>query len=206
VIPVNSPAGTGEQPPKPAEPGTPPDPAKLAAPPAAPGASVPGRKAPVDEKTYQIGAEDVVGVGVWGDPRLSGQFVVRPDGKISIPLIGDVMASGKTPAQLQETIGTALQEKYIKSPDVNVQILQVHSKKYFIEGEVNKPGPYELIVPTTVLEGLSNAGGFRDFANTKKIRILRGSKVLYFNYKEVTNGKKLDQNIYLEPGDHIIIR
>jgi polysaccharide export outer membrane protein len=202
MIPVNPPAGNADQPPKPADLVGTADPAKLAA----PEASVRTPKAPVDEKTYHIGAEDVVGVGVWGDARLSGQFVVRPDGKISIPLIGDVQASGKTPAELEETIGSALQEKYIKSPDVNVQILQVHSKKYFIEGEVNKPGPFDLIVPTTVLEGLSNAGGFRDFANTKKIRILRGAKVLYFNYKEVTNGKKLEQNVYLEPGDHIIVR
>jgi polysaccharide export outer membrane protein len=90
-------------------------------------------------------------------------------------------------------------------PEVTVGVERVNSKKYYITGEVNRPGAYPLLVPTTVLEGLVNAGGFRDFANTKKITILRGSDRLKFNYKEVTKGKKMEQNIVLQNGDEIIV-
>ena len=180
------------------------DPAKLAAPTPSPEAKLPGT-APVDAKTYIMGAEDVIYVRVWRDNDVSGQFLVRPDGRISVPLIGDVTASGRTPEQLEKDIAERL-SKFIKDPQVNVAILSVGSKKYFILGEVNKPGSFPLVVPTNVLEALVNAGGFRDFANTTKISILRGDKVLTFNYKQVTRGKKPEQNILLEPGDKIIVK
>jgi len=106
--------------------------------------------------------------------------------------------------QLTKTI-TELLGKYINNPDVNVMVQDVRSKKYYIDGEVNKPGTYLLVTPTTVLEALSNAGGFRDFANTKKIRILRQGNVLHFNWKDVSRGKNLEQNIKVESGDHIIV-
>jgi polysaccharide export outer membrane protein len=147
----------------------------------------------------------VIFVKVWRDNDVSGQFLVRPDGRISVPLIGDVTASGRTPEQLEKDIADRL-SKFIKDPQVNVGILAVGSKKYFILGEVNKPGSFPLVVPTNVLEALVNAGGFRDFANTSKILILRGSKVITFNYKQVTRGKKPEQNIFLEPGDKIIVK
>jgi polysaccharide export outer membrane protein len=179
-------------------------PANLAAPKPSGELQVPGA-APVDVKTYVIGAEDVIFVKVWRDNDVSGQFLVRPDGRISVPLIGDVTASGRTPEQLEKDIADRL-SKFIKDPQVNVGILAVGSKKYFILGEVNKPGSFPLVVPTNVLEALVNAGGFRDFANTSKILILRGSKVITFNYKQVTRGKKPEQNIFLEPGDKIIVK
>jgi polysaccharide export outer membrane protein len=179
------------------------DPAKLAAPTPSPEAKVPGF-APVDSKTYIIGAEDVIFVRVWRDNDVSGQFLVRPDGRISVPLIGDVTASERTPEQLEKDISERL-SKFIKDPQVNVGILSVGSKKYFILGEVNRPGSYPLVVPTNVLEALVNAGGFRDFAKTTKILILRGDKHFTFNYKQVTRGKNSDQNIFLEPGDKIIV-
>ncbi len=179
-------------------------PADLAAPKASRESSIPGT-APVDTKTYVIGAEDVIFVKVWRDNDVSGQFLVRPDGRISVPLIGDVTASGCTPEQLEKDISERL-SKFIKDPQVNVGILAVGSKKYFILGEVNKPGSFPLVVPTNVLEALVNAGGFRDFANTSKILILRGNKVITFNYKQVTRGKKPEQNILLEPGDKIIVK
>jgi len=161
--------------------------------------------APVDTKTYVIGAEDVIFIKVWRDNDVSGQFLVRPDGRISVPLIGDVTASGRTPEQLEKDIADRL-SKFIREPQVNVGILAVGSKKYFILGEVNKPGSFPLVVPTNVLEALVNAGGFRDFANETKILILRGDKVFTFNYKQVTRGKKTEQNILLEPGDKIIVK
>jgi polysaccharide export outer membrane protein len=179
-------------------------PADLAVPKPTPEAKMPGA-APVDTKTYVIGAEDVIFIKVWRDNDVSGQFLVRPDGRISVPLIGDVTASGRTPEQLEKDIADRL-SKFIREPQVNVGILAVGSKKYFILGEVNKPGSFPLVVPTNVLEALVNAGGFRDFANTAKILILRGSKVITFNYKQVTRGKKPEQNIFLEPGDKIIVK
>jgi len=197
-----------EQASPPAKPATPAatetNPADLAVPKQSPEAKIPGA-APVDSKTYVIGAEDVIFIKVWRDNDVSGQFLVRPDGRISVPLIGDVTAAGCTPEQLEKDISDRL-SKFIKDPQVNVGILAVGSKKYFILGEVNKPGSFPLVVPTNVLEALVNAGGFRDFANTSKILILRGSKVLTFNYKQVTRGKKPEQNILLEPGDKIIVK
>jgi polysaccharide biosynthesis/export protein len=178
------------------------DPAKLAKP-NAQGEKILGG-APVDSNTYVIGAEDVLSISVWHEPELTRQVVVRPDGKITLPLVNELPAAGLTTARLSETISQALL-KYMNAPEVNVSVQQVNSKKYYIQGEVLKPGSYPLVVPTTVMEGLANAGGFKDFANTKKIAILRGTERLRFNYKEVRGGKRLDQNILLQPGDQIIV-
>jgi polysaccharide export outer membrane protein len=178
-------------------------PANLAAPKPSADVKIPGA-APVDARTYVIGPEDVIFVRVWRDNDVSGQFLVRPDGRISVPLIGDVQAADRTPEQLEKYIAERL-SKFIRDPQVNVGILAVGSKKYFILGEVNKPGAFPLVVPTNVLEALVNAGGFRDFANQSKILILRGDKHFTFNYKQVTRGKKPEQNLLLEPGDKIIV-
>ena len=160
--------------------------------------------APIDSSQYIIGAEDVLAVSVWHEPEMTRQVVVRPDGKITLPLINEVMAAGLTPAQVSGLIAKALL-KYMNAPEVNVSIQQVNSKKYYIQGEVLKPGSYPLVVPTTIMEGLANAGGFRDFADTKKITILRGTERLRFNYKEIRNGKHLEQNVLLQPGDQIFV-
>ncbi len=160
--------------------------------------------AAVDPNKYLIGPEDIIFIRVWREPDFTSPAAVRPDGKITMPLIGDVQAADQTPSQLTKAI-TELLGKYINNPDVNVIVTDVRSKKYYLDGEVNKPGTYLLVTPTTILEALSNAGGFRDFANTKKIRILRRGKILPFNYKDVSKGKNLDQNIYVESGDHIIV-
>ncbi|MGB7760935.1 MAG: polysaccharide biosynthesis/export family protein, partial [Bryobacteraceae bacterium] len=176
------------------------DPAKMAAPAAA------TKSVPPSTKVYIIGAEDILRIVIWNNAPMSGEFTVRPDGAISIPLLGDVMVSGRTPQQVEEDIAHRLVDgQLIRDPHVSVGLTAVHSKKYYIQGEVNKPGSYDLVVPTTIMEGLVNAGGFRDFANTRKIRILRGSQELKFNYNLVSHGKNLDQNVYLEPGDQIIV-
>ena len=158
----------------------------------------------VDPHKYIIGAQDVLSVQVWRENDLSGEKVVRPDGKISFPLIGEMQASGITPDELAKNISAAF-SKFINNPEVTVSLLAVNSKKYYIDGEVNKPGEYRLVTPTTILEALSEAGGFREFAKTTKIRVLRGTTSLKFNYREVSHGKKMDQNVYLESGDHIIV-
>lgn len=176
------------------------DPAKMAAPAAATKAT------PPSTRVYVIGAEDVLRVVIWNNAPMSGEFSVRPDGAISIPLLGDVMVAERTPQQVEEDITRRLVDgQLIRDPHVSVGLTAVHSKKYYIQGEVNKPGSYDLVVPTTVMEGLVNAGGFRDFANTRKIRILRGSQEFKFNYNQVSHGKNREQNIYLEPGDQIIV-
>jgi polysaccharide export outer membrane protein len=163
-----------------------------------------GSAAAVDPNKYLIGPEDVIFIRVWREPDFTLPAAVRPDGKITMPLIGDVQAGDQTPTQLTKNL-TQLLGKYLNNPDVNVIVTDVRSKKYYIDGEVGKPGSYLLVTPTTVLEALSIAGGFRDFANSKKIRILRKGNILHFNYKEVSSGKKLEQNILVESGDHIIV-
>jgi polysaccharide export outer membrane protein len=185
---------------------TKPEPTKpQSAPPPNPAGTTETSVAAVDPNKYLIGPEDVLYIRVWREPDFTLPVVIRPDGKITMPLIGEVQAGGLTPMQLTKNL-TELLTKYINSPDVTVFVTDVRSKKYYIDGEVNRPGSFPLITPTTILEALSNAGGFREFSNPAKIRILRGSTVLKFNYKEVTAGKKMEQNILVENGDHIIVK
>jgi len=180
------------------------DPAAQAKPPANPSDKPPTGQSP---GTYVIGAEDVLNILVWHEAELSKQVIVQPDGKITLPLVNDVIASGLTPEQLAATIKKELM-KVMVAPEVSVAVQQVNSKKYYIQGEVSHPGAFPLAVPTTVMEGLANAGGFRDFANLKNIKILRnhGAETLKFNYKEVSQGKHLEQNVLLQPGDQIIVK
>lgn len=159
--------------------------------------------APVDPKTYRIGAEDLLGINVWKEREFSGQYVVRPDGKITMQLIGELTAAGLTPEQFQVKVADAL-TKYLNQPQVIVSVLQVRSKRYFVSGEVGRSGPVALVTPTTVLQALSSAG-LREWANKKKIVIMRGTERIKFNYNDVIKGKKLEQNIFLQDGDHIFV-
>jgi polysaccharide export outer membrane protein len=171
---------------------------------------VPVGGAPV-EKTFVIGAEDVLQIWVLQQPNISAQYTVRPDGIISVPMVGDVRASGLTTEQLEASIAERLKaNEIVIDPSVTVGVTQVKSRKYFISGEVNKPGEQYLVVPTRVSEALANAGGFRDFAKKTSIRIIRimpdgQPKTFKYNDKDVSRGKKLEQNIFLEPGDHIYV-
>jgi polysaccharide export outer membrane protein len=159
--------------------------------------------APVDPKTYVIGPEDILYVQVFHEPEMTRAVGVRPDGKITMPLIGDMQAAGLTPerfgAQLKQALST-----YLHNPDVTISLGQVNSKRYTVAGGVQRPGPYPLVLPTKVFDALSNVG-FKDFANLKKIVIIRGDKRIKFNYKDVLHGKNLEQNILLEPGDTIYV-
>jgi polysaccharide export outer membrane protein len=158
----------------------------------------------VDPHTYSIGAGDVLFVKVWREMDFTGPYTVRPDGKITIPLVGDMQAAGLTPERLGEQLKQALGD-YINNPDVSVSLQQINSKKFFISGEVIRPGEYTLTTPTRVFDALANAAGFRDFANKKKIIIIRGAERIKFNYMDVLKGKDLDQNIFVENGDTIVV-
>jgi polysaccharide export outer membrane protein len=160
--------------------------------------------APVDPKTYVIGPEDILLIRVWREPELSGAVQVRPDGKIAMQLIGEIEAAGQTPEGLKNRIADMLQE-YILKPEVYISLQSVQSRKYHITGEVNRSGTFPLVVPTTILEALTNAGGFKEFANVKKITILRKGKIIKFNWNDVTKGKNMEQNVLLENGDYIVV-
>lgn len=141
---------------------------------------------------------------VWREPELSGLVSVRPDGKINLLLVGEIEASELTPVELESKV-TKAYEKILKNPIVTIQVQKVESKRYFLSGEVMKSGAFPLVRPMTILEALTLAGGTREFANTKKIIIMRGTERIKFNYNEVIKGKKLEQNISLQPGDHIYV-
>ena len=155
-----------------------------------------------DSARYVLGANDLVQVQVWGDKNFTGMYAIGPDGMMSLPLITDFKAVGLTTVGLKDLITEKLQD-FIKEPEVTVQLLRNNSKKYTLIGGVLKTGPYPLMQETTILDALAAAGGFRDFANLKKIYLLRGTKQYHFNYKEVIAGKHMEQNILIEDGDII---
>lgn len=163
-----------------------------------------GAAAPVDPKNFVLGPEDVVLVKVWKEPDLSGPVRIRVDGKISLPLGGELVAAGKTPEQLAQDI-TKVMSSFVNNPLVIVSVQEVRSKKYSITGEIARPGLYPLVTPTTVMEAIVQAGGLKEYAKKKKITILRGGKLLKFNYDEVIRGKNPAQNILLENGDLIVV-
>lgn len=156
---------------------------------------------------YVIGADDVLKISVWKEPDLTETLPVRPDGKISMPLLNDVQAAGLTPLQLKESLTDKL-KKYISDPRVTVVVTAMNSRRVFVTGEVTHSGPMTLLPHMTVLQALAEAG-FTQFANLKAIYLLRtenGKQVkLPFNYKEVVKGKRSEQNIPLLPGDTIVV-
>jgi polysaccharide export outer membrane protein len=164
--------------------------------------------AAVADADYKIGPQDMVRIDVWKEPEISRTIPVRPDGKISLPLLNDVQASGLTAIQLGNSIHDGL-TKYLNSPQVTVTVTEINSRRVYITGEVNRPGALPLLPDMTVLQALSSGGGFTQFAKLKGIYVLRnegGKQVkLPFNYKEVVKGKNQEQNILLLPGDVIVV-
>src|SRR5580692_5142459 len=160
------------------------------------------------DDTFVIGNDDVLAVSVWKEPDISRSIPVRSDGKISLPLVGEVQAAGLTPLSLEKEIASRL-KNYISEPEVTVMVQQVNSQKFNILGQVAKPGSYMVVNSLTVLDAIALAGGFRDFAKQKSIYVLRqgptGESRIPFNYKEVSQGKNMSQNIKLQPGDTIIV-
>ena len=166
-------------------------------------------KSATSDPNYLIGPQDVVDINVWKEQELTRTVPVRPDGKISLPLLNDVQAAGLTPMQLAMRI-TANLRKYVADPQVTVVVTQINSQRIYILGEVNRAGAYPLLPGMTVLEALSSSGGFTIFANTKKIYVLRKAadgkqEKLPFNYKNVIHGKAPEQNIPLQAGDTIVV-
>jgi polysaccharide export outer membrane protein len=161
-----------------------------------------------DDPAYLIGAQDVLDISVWKEPEISRIVPVRPDGKISLPLVRDIQAAGLTPMQLERLVAEKLQ-KYVTDPQVSVIVKEINSQRIYILGEVNRSGTFTLLPNMTVLQALSGAGGFTQFANLKGIyvtRLANGRPVKYsFNYKEVINGQNPGQNIVLKPGDTIVV-
>jgi polysaccharide biosynthesis/export protein len=159
--------------------------------------------------SFRIGADDVLAVNVWREPEVSQTVTVRPDGKISLPLIGEMVAAGLTPRQLEATIKREL-SNYLSLPEVTVIVHEVKSQRVVVAGQVAKPGSYPLQTPMTALDAIAQAGGPLEFAKVKSIYVLRigpdGRPIrLRFNYKEVIKGRKLSQNVELKPHDTLIV-
>src|SRR6266403_2092652 len=172
------------------------------------GVGGPTAKPATEDPNYIIGPEDELIVNVWREADLSRSVPVRPDGKISLPLLNDVPASGLTPMQLGSEITTRL-KKFIAEPQVTIIVSRVNSQRIYIVGEVNRAGAFPLVPNMTVLEALSSAGGCSPFAKQTKIYILRlenGQEVRRpFNFKEVLSGQRMEQNFLLKAGDTIVV-
>jgi len=160
---------------------------------------------PVPPPDYTIGPDDKLSIVFWKDTEITSEVVVRPDGRISLPLLNDVQAAGLTPEQLRERLLVAA-AKFFAEPAATVVVKEINSRHVFITGSVEKPGSYPLKGPTTVLQLIATAGGLREFVNGKNIVVVRrGNTRIKFNYRDVVSGKKLSQNIELRPGDTVIV-
>jgi len=164
--------------------------------------------ATTQDPNYVIGSEDVLDISVWKEPDLSRTVPVRPDGNISLPLLNDLHATGLTPSQLAAKVTKGL-AKFVTNPQVTIIVTQINSQRFYVLGEAARPGAYTLTPNMTVLQALSNAGGFTPYANSKKICLLREEngkqQKLLFNYKDVIAGKRTEQNIVLKTGDTIVV-
>jgi polysaccharide export outer membrane protein len=161
------------------------------------------------DDSFVIGADDVLAINVWKEPDISRSVPVRSDGKITLPLVGELQAGGQTPRQLEKEIATKLQG-YITEPEVTVMVQEVKSQRFNILGQVSKPGSYLIANSARVLDAIALAGGFRDFAKKKSIYVLRsapdgGQTRLTFNYADVIKGKNPEQNVELKPHDTVVV-
>lgn len=170
-------------------------------------AAPPKHQPATTDKSYVIGAADVLDVNVWKEPDITRSVPVRPDGKISLPLLNDVQAAGLTATQLADNITEKLR-KYVTDPQVTVIVKEVNSQRIYVLGEINRPGPLILFPGMTVIQAIASAGSFTQFANEKKIYVLRKEgnkqKRFPFNYKQALRGD-VQQNIVLKPGDTIVV-
>lgn len=157
---------------------------------------------------YLIGSDDVLDVNVWKEQELTRTLQVRPDGKISMPLLNDVQAAGLTPTQLAQAITDKL-KKYLTAPQVTVMITQINSQRVYVTGEVTRPGAYPVLPGMSILQAITSAGGLTPFANGKKIFLMRsenGVQAKYpFSYKEVLDGRKAEENLKVKAGDTIVV-
>jgi polysaccharide biosynthesis/export protein len=160
------------------------------------------------DPAYVIGPEDILDISVWKEPDVSRVVPVRPDGRISLPLINDVQAAGLSPQQLAGSVSEKL-KKYLNGPQVTVIVTGMNSQRVFVVGEVLRAGAFPMLPGMTVLQALSSAGGFSTFADVKKIHVVRlrnGKQIeIPFNYRDVVKGDNSEQNVKLEPGDTIVV-
>lgn len=177
--------------------------------PPAPEPATAARPAQVDDSGYRIGVEDLIVVSVWRDPDLTREVPVRPDGRISLPLLQDIDAAGKTPKELAQDIQRRLKE-FLSNPSVTVIVREVNSLKAYLLGEVLKPGPILLRSPVRLLQGISLAGGLTPYGGRGSIVLYRktatGEKVIELSYREIVGGRKPEDNLVLEPGDTVVVR
>jgi polysaccharide biosynthesis/export protein len=159
-------------------------------------------------KDYVIGSEDVLDVSVWKEQELTRSLQVRPDGKISMPLVGDVQAAGLTPGQLAQSVTEKL-KKFLTAPQVTVILTQINSQRVYVMGEVTRPGAYPVLPGMTILQAISSAGGLTPFANAKKIFLMRDENHVQtkypFSYKEVLDGREAQENLPVKAGDTIVV-
>jgi polysaccharide export outer membrane protein len=171
--------------------------------------TLPPRVTQARPDSYIIGSDDMLAINVWKEPEMSKAVPVRPDGMISLPLLGEIKAKGLTPVQLEDEITDSL-KKIMSDPQVTVIVTQVNSLSFNIVGQVMRPGYFPITRPIRVLDAIALCGGFRDFAKQKKIYVLRTGpdgkqERLKFNYKDVIQGKNMAQNIELQPHDTLVI-
>jgi polysaccharide export outer membrane protein len=163
----------------------------------------------VHNHTYLIGDDDQLEINVWKEPELSKTIPVRSDGRISLPLLGELQAAGKTPVQLEDDITSKLRN-FITEPAVTVMVVKINSLKFNVMGEVVKPGSFSLITTTTVMDAIATAGGFRNFAKKKSIYVLHENadgteSRTSFNYSDFVKGKSPRQIVRLQPGDTVVV-
>jgi polysaccharide export outer membrane protein len=167
-----------------------------------------GRREPSDPNAYIIGEQDALAITVWKEKEISGAVVVRPDGKITVPLVGEIKVVGMTPARLQSVLAEKL-KPFVTVPQVTVAVTEIRSRKVYLIGRAAREGPFMINSSTTVLQIIAQAGGLKDFAKRKKIYILRqnGNEQvrIAFNYDDVIRGRHIEQNILLQPGDTIVV-
>ncbi len=178
-------------------------------PPARGAVAPPARVGVTPPADYVIGPEDVLTIEFWRDDQISGEATVRPDGKITLKLLNDIQAAGLTPEQLREVLVTSA-TKFLEDPSATVIVKAINSRKVMVMGEVNKTGPLPLNGPMTVLQALGMAGGVTEYAQKNKIAVIRGQPGrtplrIPFDYEAIGEGKKLEQNIYLLPGDTVFV-
>ena len=170
--------------------------------------TIPAQLGPANDTAYVIGPEDVLTIDVWKEKELSGPVPVRPDGKISLPLLNDVQAAGLTPMQLMSSLTEKL-KKYVSDPTVTVTVTTINSRKVYILGEVTRPGAFPLVPDMTVLQAITSAGGPTPYAKKSGIYVLRNQNgtqtKLPFNYKQVVRGGSPEQNIFLKSGDTVVV-
>jgi len=167
----------------------------------APATQPPAQAVPSD---YRIGTEDVIGILFWREMEMSGDVTVRPDGMITLPLLGDVRAVGLSPDQLKDILQKNA-AKFLTEANVTVVVRQINSRKVYVTGQVGMSGAYPLVGSRNVVQAIAMAGGLTEYAKGEEILIVRGSMTFKFNYKEVLKGKRLEQNIQLQPGDQVLV-